>query len=288
MKSSASGPSPPSATASQVPEQQVRRAALFGRDRRPGRGLVTGQFYALFFLLIYLKLDFIKNLPAGGLSLLDRHALLPRLRPLSIGIGRLKIILAGCAIAALTYFPLLQGPHALREPCARAYQIRVPSRCTPATAISTSSFGPWSKQTPVLTGQGLPREGGLSSNAACDRRRAVVMKIGDKELHGWDEAKYKAALTEKGYPPKADLAQVNWVIGRVDPRPHGHLRDHGLRAHRCVLVELFRPNPLHVDVLAVPHRQRWFGGMLPLLATAIVAKAGTSTRASGIRSSCRS
>jgi len=69
----------------------------------------TGQFYALFFLLIYLKLDFLRTYQLVGLSLLIGTPFFLVFGALSDRIGRLKIILAGCAIAALTYFPLFRA-----------------------------------------------------------------------------------------------------------------------------------------------------------------------------------
>ena len=44
---------------------------------------------------------------------------------------------------------------------------------------------------------------------------ALVTKIGNLELKGWDPAKYGAALKETGYPAKADSSQVNWVMAEL-------------------------------------------------------------------------
>ena len=52
------------------------------------------------------------------------------------------------------------------------------------------------------------------------------------------------------------------------------------------LVELF-PTKIRYTSMSLPYHigNGWFGGMLPLLATAIVARPAISTTGSGIRSS---
>src|SRR5262249_158559 len=76
-----------------------------------GQGVVwyTGQFYALFFLTITLKLDYVSAYTLIAISLIIGTPFFVFFGWLSDRIGRLKIILAGCAIAAVTYFPLFQG-----------------------------------------------------------------------------------------------------------------------------------------------------------------------------------
>src|SRR6266436_4262678 len=80
--------------------------ALIGATAGQGVVWYTGQFYALFFLLIYLKLDYVLAYIMIGLSLIIGTPFFIFFGWLSDRIGRLKIILAGCLIAALTYFPL--------------------------------------------------------------------------------------------------------------------------------------------------------------------------------------
>ena len=69
----------------------------------------TGQFYALFFLIITLKLDYASAYILIAMSLLIGTPFFIVFGWLSDKIGRLKIILAGCLIAAVTYFPLFKG-----------------------------------------------------------------------------------------------------------------------------------------------------------------------------------
>src|SRR4029450_13208100 len=83
--------------------------ALFGATAGQGGVWSTRQFYALFFLIITLKLDYVSAYILIGLSLLIGTPFFIFFGWLSNKIGRLKIILAGCLIAAVTYFPLFQG-----------------------------------------------------------------------------------------------------------------------------------------------------------------------------------
>ena len=103
----------------------------------------------------------------------------------------------------------------------------------------------------------------------------MVTRIGDIELKGWDEAKYKEALQKSGYPPKADLSKVNWVMAELIlfilviyvTMVYGPIA--------AFLVELF-PARIRYTSMSLPYHigNGWFGGMLPLLATAIVAWSG--------------
>jgi MFS family permease len=258
------------------PNNKYVGLALFGATAGQGVVWYTGQFYALFFLLIYLKLDFLRTYQLVGLSLLIGTPFFLVFGALSDRIGRLKIILAGCAIAALTYFPLFRGLTHYVNPALEAYQARVPIEVHATDCNFHIFIGPWSKQTPCDRAKDFLGKAGLSfESLAAISGEPVVTKIGDTELHGWDEAKYKAALTATGYPPKADLGQVNWVMAELIlvimviyvTMVYGPIA--------AFLVELF-PTQIRYTSMSLPYHigNGWFGGMLPLLATAIVAKAG--------------
>src|SRR5437868_3150931 len=101
--------SPISDSCFRYPNNKYVGLALFGATAGQGVVWYTGQFYALFFLLIYLKLDFVKAYWLIGIALLVGTPFFLVFGALSDRIGRLKIILAGCAIAAVTYMPLFKG-----------------------------------------------------------------------------------------------------------------------------------------------------------------------------------
>src|SRR5207248_1968240 len=88
------------------PNNKYVLLALLGATAGQGVVWYTGQFYALFFLTGPLKLDFIPAYALIAVSLVIGTPFFVFFGWLSDRIGRLKIILAGCVIAALTYFTL--------------------------------------------------------------------------------------------------------------------------------------------------------------------------------------
>jgi len=258
------------------PNNKYVALALLGATAGQGVVWYTGQFYALFFLLIYLKLDFVSTYTLIGLSLIIGTPFFLVFGALSDKIGRKKIILAGCLIAAATYFPLFRGLTHYINPALEAYQ-----KSTPITVAATDCnfhifIGPWSRQSACDKAKDFLGKAGLSfESIAAISGEDVVTKIGTNELHGWDQKKYEAALKTTGYPPKADTAKVNWVMAELIlilmviyvTMVYGPIA--------AFLVELF-PAKIRYTSMSLPYHigNGWFGGMLPLLATAIVAKAG--------------
>src|SRR5438105_6221197 len=88
------------------PNNKYVLLALLGATAGQGVAWYPGQFYALFFLTITLKLNYVLAYALIGASLIIATPFFIVFGWLSDRIGRLKIILAGCAIAALTYFYL--------------------------------------------------------------------------------------------------------------------------------------------------------------------------------------
>ena len=94
---------------------------------------------------------------------------------LSDRIGRLKIILAGCSIAAVTYFPLFRALTHYVNPDLEAFQEKNPITVT--ADQSTCNFhifvGPWSNFTAVRPRAGLPHQvGPLVQDRERARRRS--------------------------------------------------------------------------------------------------------------------
>ena len=259
------------------PNNKYVAQALFGATAGQGVVWYTGQFYALFFLQIYLKLDFIPTYALIALSLVIGTPFFLLFGALSDRIGRKKIILAGCLLGAVTYFPLFRGLTHFVNPALEEYQGSTPITVAASECNFHVFIGPWSKQTPCDKVKDYLGKNGLSfaSLPAIPGQPAVVTRIGDQTIQGWDEAKFKAALTSTGYPPKADPAQVNWVGAELllvimviyVTMVYGPIA--------AYLVELF-PAKVRYTSMSLPYHigNGWFGGMLPLLATAIVAKAG--------------
>src|SRR5687768_1612858 len=83
--------------------------ALFGAAAGQGVVWYTGQFYALFFLTGTLKIDWQTAYNIMTMALILGTGLFIFFGWLSDKIGRKKIMLAGCVLAALTYFPIFKA-----------------------------------------------------------------------------------------------------------------------------------------------------------------------------------
>ncbi len=259
------------------PNNKYVLIALFGATAGQGVVWYTGQFYALFFILIYLKLDFLSTYGLIGLSLIIGTPFFLLFGWLSDRIGRKKIILAGCIIAAVTYFPLFRGLTHYINPALEQYQQRTPITVAATDCNFHIFIGPWSRQTDCDRVKDFLGKSGLSfeSLPSIPGLPPVVTRIGDAEIRGWDEKQFKTTLASTGYPTKADPAQVNWVMAELIlivmlvyvTMVYGPIA--------AFLVELF-PARIRYTSMSLPYHigNGWFGGMLPLLATAIVAKVG--------------
>jgi hypothetical protein len=162
------------------------------------------------------------------------------------------------------------------NPDLEAYQDRTPITVTASDCNFHIFIGPWSRQTACDKAKDFIGKAGLSfTSLPAVSNDDVITKIGNIELRGWDEAKYKEALKVTGYPAKADLSKVNWIMTELllvimviyVTMVYGPIA--------AFLVELF-PTRIRYTSMSLPYHigNGWFGGMLPLLATAIVAATG--------------
>ena len=260
------------------PNNKYVLLALLGATAGQGVVWYTGQFYALFFLTITLKLDYVSAYSLIALSLLIGTPFFIFFGWLSDRIGRLKIILAGCLIAAVTFFPLFKGLTHYVNPALEAFAEKNP--ITVSADQSTCNFhifvGPWSNFTQCDRAQDFLTKSGLSFNiVSVPGSKSVDMTIGSTKVEGWDNAKWTAALKAAGYPAAADRAKVNWFMAELIlvimvlyvTMVYGPIA--------AFLVEMF-PTKIRYTSMSLPYHigNGWFGGMLPLLATAIVAATG--------------
>ena len=260
------------------PNNKYVLLALLGATAGQGVVWYTGQFYALFFLLITLKLDGATTYMLIAASVLIGTPFFIVFGALSDKIGRLKIILAGCLIAALTYFPLFKALTHYVNPALETFQAANPITVAAKDCQFHIFVGPWShfsecdKVKDFLTKSGLSF---TSTDLPAGSTDNVIVKIGNAELRGADETKYAAALKAAGYPASADKSQINYpmtllilfIMMIYVTMVYGPIA--------AFLVEMF-PTRIRYTSMSLPYHigNGWFGGMLPLLATALVAASG--------------
>src|SRR5712664_1010755 len=129
------------------PNNKYVLLALLGATAGQGVVWYTGQFYALFFLTITLRVDYQTAYLMIAAALLLGTPFFIVFGWLSDRIGRLKIILAGCLIAAVTYFPLFHGLTHFVNPALEEFSQKTPITvaANPAECQFHIFVGPWSK-----------------------------------------------------------------------------------------------------------------------------------------------
>ncbi|KQV91748.1 MFS transporter [Rhizobacter sp. Root1221] len=253
----------------------------------------TGQFYALFFLTGPLKVDGATANILIAISLLIGTPFFIVFGVLSDKIGRKPIIMAGCLVAALTYFPLFRALTEAANPdlakAQAASQVTVvadPKECSfqfnPTGTVKFTSSCDIAKQ--VLAANSVSYDNASGTGAA-------TIKIGDKVIESYsskglpaDEAKAKDAAFKKaivdelraqGYPAKADPAKMNkpLIVAILTLLVIYVTMVYGPIA--AMLVEMF-PTRIRYTSMSLPYHigNGWFGGLLPATGLAIVAQTG--------------
>jgi len=255
----------------------------------------TGQFYALFFLTQTLKVDGPTANILIAASLLIGTPFFIVFGSWSDKIGRKKIIMAGCLLAALTYFPLFKALTHYANPALEAAQTNAPVVVVADPAECQFQFNPTG--TKKFTSSCDIAKAKLAAasvnykNEAAPAGTTAVIKVGDKELTSYsavglpkEEAtakdkqfteQLKALIGEAGYPAKADPAQVNKpmvlvilvILVLYVTMVYGPIA--------AMLVEMF-PTRIRYTSMSLPYHigNGWFGGLLPTTAFALVAYQG--------------
>jgi predicted MFS family arabinose efflux permease len=270
--------------------------ALFGAVAGQAVVWYTGQFYALFFLERTLRVEgaTANILIAVALALATPFFVL--FGWLSDRIGRKKIILAGCALAALTYFPLFQALSRAANPALAAAQAAAPVAVVADPADCSVQFDPvgrnkFDARSCDVIKAFLARSGISYANEAAPPGAVASLRIGGAELPGVDpgplagaeraaaikafQARAKTALAAAGYPEKADPARIDkplvvlilFVLVLYVTMVYGPIA--------ALLVELF-PTRIRYTSMSLPYHigNGWFGGFLPTTAFAMVAATG--------------
>ncbi len=255
----------------------------------------TGQFYALFFLTQQLKVDAVTANLMIAAALLIGTPFFVVFGSLSDKIGRKPIIMLGCVLAVLTYFPVFKALTEAANPDLAAAQaknkvviVADPAECSfqfnpTGTAKFTSSCD--------VAKQVLAASSVSYDNEAAPAGTPAVIKIGQATIPSYaarglsaEDAKAKDAAFKKavaetlkadGYPAKADPAKMNKVMMIVILTYLVLLVTMVYGPIAAMLVEMF-PTRIRYTSMSLPYHigNGWFGGLLPTMSFAIVAQTG--------------
>jgi MFS family permease len=296
------------------PNNKYVLLALLGATAGQGVVWYTGQFYALFFLNGPLKVDLTTTYLIIGVALLFGTPFFLFFGWLSDKVGRKWIIMLGCLLGILTYFPLFKALTTIVNP--QLEQFHEKNLVTVKTNPSTCNFrvfaGPWSTYSDcdraknhlaslginynaVNAGPGEPETVTIGTTTIPITNFAVSKPAanGNPAVDGTDKAITDAAKAN-GWPAKAkvsfgsdDKVPFSQVLSTALSDP-GYWKAVGIVFIMLIyvtmvygpiaayLVELF-PARIRYTSMSLPYHigNGWFGGMLPLLATAIVATNGS-------------
>ena len=273
------------------PNNKYALLALIGATAGQGVVWYTGQFYALFFMQITLKLDYQTTYMLIGASLLLGTPFFIFFGWLSDKIGRLKIILAGCLIASLTFFPMFKALTHYVNPALETFQNTtvITVAGDPKDETFNLFVGPWSKFSELdrvndffgkqgLNFRKVTPEPGKMVVATIQGKNPTTGQIVTTRVEGFNAttaATISKTLADLGYPKEADKSKVNYPMTLLIlfifliyvTMVYGPIA--------AFLVELF-PTNIRYTSMSLPYHigNGWFGGMLPLIATAMVALHG--------------
>src|SRR5947209_11737783 len=241
-----------------------------------------GQFYALFFLTQTIKVPAVEAQIMVAIALAIGTPCFILFGWLSDKIGRKPIMMAGFAIAAITYFPIFQGLTHFANPklekalaAAPVVVTADPTECSfQFKATGTEKFTTGCDNIKAA----LVNLSVNYDNVAAPKGTPASVKIGDQVIQSGAPnlpATIAAAVKEHGYPASADPAEINkamtvlllTILVVYVTLVYGPIA--------AWLVELF-PTRIRYSGLSLPYHigNGWFGGFLPATAFAIVAATG--------------
>jgi MFS family permease len=260
----------------------------------------TGQFYALFFLTQALKVDPATANILIAFSLLIGTPFFIVFGTLSDKIGRKPIIMAGCLLAALTYFPLFGALTKAANPELAAAQAKTQVVVTADPKDCSFQGSPIAREIDFRSSCDIAKRYLAQSSVSYENKAGTgpaTITVGDKVLASpvgnvvnskFDEASVKAisafkkevtdTLKAAGYPTKAapipflsgqwlTIVAILTILVLYVTMVYGPIA--------AMLVELF-PTRIRYTSMSLPYHigNGWFGGLLPTTAFAIVAATG--------------
>ncbi|WP_248916599.1 MFS transporter [Pseudomonas moorei] len=253
--------------------------ALFSINAGQAVTFYAAQFYVLFFLTQFLKMD---PAVANGLLIVSVTLGAPFFiffGWLSDKVGRKPVLMIGLLLATALYFPIFKSLAHYANPAidqaSRQAPITVladPATCTfQFDPVGKAKFdSPCDKVKTFLVKQGLPY-----SSAVAPAGSTVQVSVGDVKIDGFDEAALRGAVTLSGYPQQADMQQINkpMIVALIVALIIISAMCYGPLA--ALMVELF-PTRIRYTSMSLPYHigNGWFGGFLPTVSFALVVYTG--------------
>jgi len=255
----------------------------------------SGQFYALFFLTQALKVDGPTANIMVAISLVIGTPFFIIFGSMSDRIGRKPIIMAGCLLAVVTYFPVFNALTKAANPDLAAAQAANkvlvhadPSECSfqfnPTGTLKFTSSCDIAKQ--ALAGASVSYDNVVAAPGTPATITVGTTVIPSYTIKGLSKEDVKTkgdefkkgladALKAAGYPAKADMAKFDKVTVVAILTYLVILVTMVYGPIAAMLVELF-PTRIRYTSMSLPYHigNGWFGGLLPTTAFAIVAQTG--------------
>jgi MFS family permease len=262
---------------------KIALLALLGATAGEAVVWYGGQFYALFFLTQTLKVPAVTANILIAISLAIGTPFFIVFGALSDRIGRKPIMLAGFALAVITYFPIFQGLTHFANPALEHALATAPVTVTADPKECSFQFNPvgtakFTTSCDIAKSALVARSVNYANEEAPPGTVAVV-KVGEQSIpaNTPDFAKVLGeAITKHGYPAAANPAEINYVMTVIlltilviyVTLVYGPIA--------AWLVEMF-PTRIRYSGLSLPYHigNGWFGGFLPATAFAIVAATGS-------------
>ena len=255
----------------------------------------AGQFYALFFLTQALKVDGATANIMVAISLVIGTPFFVIFGTLSDKIGRKPIIMLGCLLAVLTYFPVFTALTKAANPDLAAAQLANkvvvtadPAECSfqfnPTGTVKFTSSCDVAKQALASASVSYDNAVGASGVPATITVGSTVINSYSAKGVSKEEAKARGdefkkslgeALKAANYPAKADMAKFDKVMVAAILTYLVILVTMVYGPIAAMLVEMF-PTRIRYTSMSLPYHigNGWFGGLLPTTAFAIVAQTG--------------
>ncbi len=269
--------------------------AMFGVIAGQATLWYTSQFYTLYFLTQTLKVDALQANIFLGVAVALAAPFNIAFGALADRIGRKPLIVGGCALAAVFYFPLFTAlthyANPALEAARRAAPVHViadPNTCSfQFNPIGTAAF----TSSCDIAKSWLSRNSVDYINVAAPPGAVALVRIGERQIESFDAGALPveermleiAAFNERlataaraaGYPSKADPAQVNGPMLVLLLLLLGVLSAMTYAPVAAIMVELF-PARIRYTAMSLPYHTAngWIGGLLPPVAFALVAATG--------------